>query len=78
MTVRGEDRIAIVDVHRAIRQAEGVEAGAILRVITTINGPAQVWFDTKGTLAFVGSQKVSKIDVFASMQTRMDIHALKD
>jgi YVTN family beta-propeller protein len=64
VTLRGEDRIAIVDVHRAMRQAAGVEAGVILRVINTINGPAQVWFDTKGTLAFVASQKVSKIDVF--------------
>jgi len=64
VTLRGEDRIAILDVQRAIRQAEGVEAGAILRVINTINGPAQVWFDAKGALAFVASQKVSKIDVF--------------
>ncbi len=64
VALRGEDRIAILDVQRAMRQAEGVEAGAILRVINTINGPAQVWFDAKGALAFVASQKVSKIDVF--------------
>lgn len=64
VALRGEDRIAILDVQRALRQAEGVEAGAMLRVIDTINGPAQVWFDAGGTLAFVASQKVAKVDVF--------------
>ena len=64
VTLRGEDRIVILDVERAMRQAGGVESGAILRFINTINGPAQVWFDAKGALAFVASQKVSKIDVF--------------
>lgn len=64
VTLRGEDRIAILDVERAMRQAGGVESGAILRYINTINGPAQVWFDAKGALAFVASQKVSKVDVF--------------
>jgi hypothetical protein len=64
VTLRGEDRIAILDVERAVRQAGGVDSGAILRYINTINGPAQVWFDAKGTLAFVASQKVSKVDVF--------------
>ena len=47
-----------------MRQTGGVESGAILRYIDTINGPAQVWFDAKGALAFVASQKVSKVDVF--------------
>ena len=47
-----------------MRQAEGNESGAILRFVNTIDGPAQVWFDAKGALAFVASQKVSKIDVF--------------
>ena len=64
VTLRGEDRIAILDVERAMRQAAGVESGAIVRFINTINGPAQVWFDAKGALAFVASQKVSKVDVF--------------
>src|SRR5438128_2273948 len=64
VTLRGEDRIAILDVERAIRQASGVESGAILRYLDTINGPAQVWFDAKGALAFVASQKVAKVDVF--------------
>jgi YVTN family beta-propeller protein len=63
VTLRGEDRIAILDVARAVKQAGGVESGAILRFIDTINGPAQVWFDAAGALAFVASQKVSKVDV---------------
>ena len=63
VTLRGEDRIAVLDVERATRQAAGIESGAILRFINTINGPAQVWFDVKGALAFVASQKVSKVDV---------------
>jgi 6-phosphogluconolactonase (cycloisomerase 2 family) len=32
--------------------------------VPTINGPAQVWFSADGSLAFVVSQKVSKVDVF--------------
>jgi hypothetical protein len=64
VTLRGEDRIAILDVERAMHQAAGVASAAILRYINTINGSAQVWFDAKGALAFVASQKVSKVDVF--------------
>ncbi len=65
VTIRGEDRIAILDVERAVKQAGGIDAQAVLRYIPTINGPAQVWFDAKGTTAFVASQKVSMIDVFS-------------
>lgn len=64
VTLRGEDRVAILDVDRAVRQVGGTEAGAILRFINTVNGPAQVWFDKAGQTAFVASQKVSKVDVF--------------
>ena len=63
VTLRGEDRIAILDVERALKQVGGIDAGAILRYVPTINGPAQVWFNANGTLAFVASQKVSKVDV---------------
>ncbi len=63
VTLRGEDRIAILDVERARRQAGGTEAGAILRFVPTINGPAQVWFSADGMLAFVASQKVPRVDV---------------
>ena len=64
VTLRGEDRIAILDVERAQKQAGGTDAGAVLRYVPTINGPAQVWFNAQGTLAFVASQKVAKVDVF--------------
>ena len=64
ITLRGEDRIAILDVERAIRQSAGTDAGAILRFFGTVNGPAQVWFDKAGHTAFVASQKVAKVDVF--------------
>jgi YVTN family beta-propeller protein len=64
VTVRGENRIAILDVERSLRQVSGVESGAILKYVETLDGPAQVWFDEKGTLAFVASQKSSRVDVF--------------
>lgn len=64
VTLRGEDRIAILDVARAQKQVGGTDAGAILRYLPTINGPAQVWFNAQGTIAFVASQKVAKVDVF--------------
>ena len=63
VTLRGEDRVAILDVERAARQAGGADAGAILRFVGTINGPAQVWFSADGALAFVASQKVPRVDV---------------
>ena len=64
VTLRGEDRIAILDVGRAIKQAGGTDAGAILRYVPTINGPAQVWFSADGSIAFVASQKVPRVDVW--------------
>lgn len=64
VTLRGEDRIVILDVQRALRQAGGKDAGAVRQYLDTLNGPAQVWFSADGRLAFVISQKVSKVDVF--------------
>lgn len=64
VAIRGEDRIAILDVGQAVKQAGGVEARAILKFVNTINGPAHVWFNANGTLAFVISQKIAKVDVF--------------
>ena len=63
VTVRGESRIAILDVERALRQAGGEDAQAVLAYFPTVNGPAQVWFDRTGAVAFVASQKESKVDV---------------
>ncbi|UCH53953.1 MAG: YncE family protein [Pseudomonadota bacterium] len=65
VAVRGENRIAILDVERAKKEASGVSAGAVRSYVETIQGPAQVWFSADGKLAFVVSQKESKIDVFA-------------
>ena len=70
VTVRGEDRIAILDVDRALRQLKGTDgpggtaSPTIRQFLPTLNGPAQVWFNREGTLAFVVSQKVSQVDVF--------------
>jgi len=63
IALRGEDKIAILDVELATKQAGGTATKAIRQFVDTINGPAQVWFNAKGTLAFVASQKVSKLDV---------------
>ncbi len=64
VTLRGEDRIAILDVERALKQATGADAAAVRRYLPTVNGPAQVWFSADGKLAFVASQKVPRLDVF--------------
>lgn len=65
IAVRGEDRIAILDVGLAIKHSEGAEAKAIRQFLSTINGPSQVWFNADGSLAFVASQKTHKVDVFS-------------
>lgn len=64
VAIRGEDRIAILDVEAAVRQSGGAELRAVRQHLSTINGPAQVWFSRDGKLAFVVSQKVAKVDVF--------------
>ena len=64
VTLRGEDRIAILDVERAVRQARGLESSAILRYVNTVNGPAQAWFEAIGEIAFVASQHGARVDVF--------------
>ena len=64
VAVRGEDRIAILDVEMAIKESAGAGTGAVRMYLPTINGPAQVWFSADGSLAFVASQKVPKVDVF--------------
>jgi YVTN family beta-propeller protein len=61
VTLRGEGRIAIVDVASA---REG-RSDAIRAFVPTLPGPAQVWFSADGATAFVVSQKGSAVDVFA-------------
>lgn len=86
VTVRGENRIAILDVERARKEAGGVSAGAVRKYLDTVQGPAQVWFSADGGLAFVPSQKETKVDVFevrtngngfsdAKRKTTLDISA---
>jgi YVTN family beta-propeller protein len=64
VAVRGEDRIAILDLAAAIRESGGTSSGAVRRSIATLNGPAQVWFSKDGTLAFIVSQKVARVEVW--------------
>jgi DNA-binding beta-propeller fold protein YncE len=61
VAVRGENRIAILDVEAA---REG-RASAVRNYVPTLNGPAQIWFSADGAIAFVVSQKMSAVDVFA-------------
>ena len=66
VTLRGEDRIAILDVDQAMRQLTGKGEGpvhAVRTYVPTINGPAQVWFSKDGLLAFVISQKVAQLEI---------------
>lgn len=74
VTLRGEDRIAILDVDRAMRQLKGADTSAIRQFLPTLYGPSQVWFNREGTLAFVGSQKMASIDVFR-VNTGADGHS---
>ncbi len=64
VAVRGEDRFAVLDVEAAVKESGGGRAGAVREYLPTINGPAQVWFSADGTLAFVISQKSSRVDIF--------------
>lgn len=63
VTVRGENRIAILDVTAAIKESRGVASRAVRLYLDCLNGPAQVWFSADGRLAFVASQKASQLEV---------------
>lgn len=58
VTVRGEKRIAIVDVAAAVKGA-----GAVRQYFDCLDGPAQAWFSADGALAFLVSQKASQLEV---------------
>jgi len=64
VAIRGEDRIAILDVELAIKESGGERVRAVIQYINTVNGPSQVWFSHNGKIAFVASQKISKIEIF--------------
>jgi YVTN family beta-propeller protein len=63
VTVRGENRIAVLDVAAAIKESRGVASRAVRLYVDCVNGPAQVWFSADGRLAFVASQKASQLEV---------------
>jgi hypothetical protein len=63
VTVRGENRIAILDVSAAVKESRGVASRAVRLYVDCVNGPAQVWFSADGRLAFVASQKASQLEV---------------
>ncbi len=66
VAVRGEDRIAVLDVARAVEESEGRPPGHALRgFVPTMPGPAQAWFSADGRTAIVISQKVPAIAVLA-------------
>ena len=64
VTIRGENRIAILDTANAIKESHGLAAHAVRMYVNCLNGPAQVWFSADGKLAFVVSQKSSQLEVF--------------
>ncbi|HET9653587.1 MAG TPA: beta-propeller fold lactonase family protein [Usitatibacter sp.] len=63
--VRGENRIAILDVELATKQLAGEDAQALRTYLPTVDGPSQVWFDKSGETAFVAGQREAKLDVFS-------------
>ena len=63
VALRGEDRIAIIDTVKARTAVGGKAAGAVRAFLQTVYGPAQVAFSRDGTLAFVVSQRVPRVDV---------------
>ena len=64
VTLRGEDRIAILEVAQALQQVGVAPASAVRAYLPTLSGPAQVWFSKDGKLAFVISQKVAQLEIF--------------
>lgn len=87
VTVRGENRIAILNVEDALNcLRQGITVGAVRQYVSSMNGPAQIWFSHDGQTAFAISQKESVIDVFdvnldrqgfsrPRLKTRLDINA---
>jgi YVTN family beta-propeller protein len=65
VTLRGESRIAVIDVAMAVAALEEGQPAPVRFNVPTIEGPAQVWFSTDGSRAFVISQKVPQVDVLA-------------
>jgi YVTN family beta-propeller protein len=58
VTVRGSNYIAIIDLNEALANRPFYS-----KTIYTIDGPSMIWFSKDGKLAFVGSQKESRMDI---------------
>lgn len=71
VALRGEDRVAILDVEMAKAESAGKNLRAIRGYLPAIHGPAQIWFSRDGARAFICSQKVPQIVVY-------DTHMGKD
>jgi YVTN family beta-propeller protein len=63
VALRGESRIAVIDVAMAVAALEEGRPAPVRFRVPTVEGPAQVWFSGDGGRAFVVSQKVPQIDV---------------
>ena len=87
VALRGENRIAILDVQSALSALQqGMTVNTVRQYVDCFNGPAQVWFSQNGKTAFVNSQKESLVEVFdvqpdrngfsrPRLKTRLDISA---
>ncbi|WP_209318455.1 YncE family protein [Falsiroseomonas selenitidurans] len=87
VTVRGEDRIAVLDVQKAREESAGGPPGHAIRgFVDTMPGPAHAWFSADGSRAVVISQKASLIDLLdvtydasgfstARRSARLDVNA---
>ncbi|MBC8051046.1 MAG: beta-propeller fold lactonase family protein [Chitinophagales bacterium] len=66
VAIRGEDKIAVVDVEKAKAESAGIapRGSSLRRFIPVLAGPAMVWFSADGLTAFIISQKTPRIDVF--------------
>ena len=86
-TVRGEDKIAVLDLEKALFEAKGGKPGTAIRTyVPTVLGPAHCWFSADGRVAVAISQKAPQIDIFdvsydaaglssATRRMRLDISA---
>lgn len=65
VALRGENRIAVLDVDKAQAESMGkIPRGSALRgFISTLLGPAMIWFSKDGNTALVISQKLPRIEV---------------
>jgi YVTN family beta-propeller protein len=65
VALRGEDRLAVIDVAAGLRESAGeiARGGAVRGFVPTIPGPSMVWFSADGALAVVASQKVPQVDI---------------